>query len=246
MAKKFDHTVLIVDDEAQVGKALGRLMKGVGAKYVYMESGQAALDRIKSVSKPYSLILSDQRMPQMEGSVFLEKAKEIAPDTIRYLITGYADVDAITDAVNKGSIHRYIAKPWDNRVLQEIVKTGLEQHELIMENHQLFALAKEQNSKLYKINTDLKKSAAVHQKAIIQKDKQIKELKNRLDKGFENRNYINEIEILLKERRLLNKDKLNSLYVATICELYEQFQDIATRNGFEMPDKIPAENIPGE
>ena len=54
MAKKFDHTVLIVDDEAQVGKALGRLMKAIGVKYVYMESGQAALDYIKGVSKPFS------------------------------------------------------------------------------------------------------------------------------------------------------------------------------------------------
>ncbi len=239
MAKKFDHTVLIVDDEAQVGKALGRLMKAIGVKYVYMESGQAALDYIKGVSKPFSLILSDQRMPQMEGSVFLEKAKEIAPDTIRYLITGYADVDAVTDAVNKGSIHRYIAKPWDNRVLQETVKTGLEQHELIMENHRLFALAKEQNAKLYTLNKDLKKSAAVHKKAIIQKDKQVKELKIRLDKGFENRDYINEMEALLNESKLLEKEKLNSLYAAILSELYEQFQDIATRNGFEMPDTIP-------
>ena len=239
MAEKFDHTVLIVDDEEQVGRSLGRLMKSIGAKYVYLESGQKALDRIKTASKPFSLILSDQRMPGMEGSVFLEKAKEIAPDTIRFLITGYADVDAVTDAVNKGSIHRYIAKPWDNRVLAETVKTGLEQHELIMENHKLFALAKEQNTKLYTVNTELKKGSAVHKKAIIQKDKQIGELNLRLERGFENRNYINEMEALLKEKQLLGKEKLNSLYVAIIVELYEQFQDIATRNGFEMPENIP-------
>ncbi len=241
MAEKFDHTVLIVDDEEQVGRALGRLMKSIGVKYVYMDSGAAALDRIKTATKPFSLILSDQRMPQMEGSVFLEKAKEIAPDTIRYLITGYADVDAVTDAVNKGSIHRYIGKPWDNKILAETVKSGLEQHELIMENNKLFVLAKEQNAKLYTLNTDLKKSAAVHQKAIIQKDKQIKELNALLERGFENRNYINEMEALLKESQMLEHEKLNSLYVATIAELYEQFQDIATRNGFEMPDNIPGD-----
>jgi len=239
MAKKFDHTVLIVDDEEKVGRSLGRIMKGIKAKYVYMESGQAALDWMKSSEKPFSLILSDQRMPNMEGSVFLAKAKEVAPDTIRYLITGYADVDAVTDAVNKGSIHRYIAKPWDNKVLAETVKSGLQQYELIMENHRLFALAKEQNAKLYTVNTELKKSAGVHKKAIIQKDKQIKELNARLTKGFENRDYINEIEALLKEQQMVGEDKLNMLYVALISELYEQFQDIATRNGFEMPENIP-------
>ena len=239
MAEKFDHTVLIVDDEEQVGRALGRLMKGIGAKYVYLDSGLEALDRIKTASKPFSLILSDQRMPKMEGSVFLEKAKEIAPDTIRFLITGYADVGAVTDAVNKGSIHRYITKPWDNKILAETVRTGLEQHELIMENHKLFTLAKEQNTKLYSVNKELQKSAAVHKKAIVQKDKQITELNARLEKGFENRNYINEIESLLQEKQMLDEGKLNSLYVAVIAELYEQFQDIATRNGFEMPENIP-------
>jgi response regulator RpfG family c-di-GMP phosphodiesterase len=239
MVEKIDHTVLIVDDEEQVGKSLGRLMKSIGAKYVYMSSGQAALDYIKTADNPFSLILSDQRMPNMEGSVFLEKAKELTPDTIRFLITGYADVDAVTEAVNKGSIHRYIAKPWDNKILAETVRAGLEQYAMIMENHKLFALAKEQNTKLYTLNKDLKKSAAVHQKAIVQKNKQIEELNARLERGFENRNYINEIEALLKEKDMLSKEKMDSLYVAILAELYEQFQDIATRNGFEMPETIP-------
>ncbi len=241
MSEQFDHTVLIVDDEEQIGKALGRLMKGIGAKYVYMPSGREALDWMKTATKPFSLILSDQRMPGMPGSVFLEQAKEISPDTIRFLITGYADVDAVTEAVNKGSIHRYISKPWDNKTLTETVKSGLGQYELVMENHRLFALAKEQNAKLYALNTDLKKSAAVHQKAILQKDKQIEELNARLEKGFENRNYINEIEALLKQRDMMGEGKLNSLYAAVIAELFEQFREIAVRNGFEMPESIPGE-----
>ena len=239
MADKFDHTVLIVDDEEQIGKVLGRLMKQIGAKYVYMDSGQAGLDRIKSSSTPFSLIISDQRMPGMQGSQFLEKAKKITPNTIRYLLTGYADVDAVTQAVNKGSIHRYISKPWNNDAFIEIVKTGLEQYELIIENDRLFKLAKAQNTKLFTLNTDLKKSSAVHQRAIIQRDKEIEQLKKRLEIGFENRNYINEIEALLKENNLLEKEKLNTLYAAIMAELFEQFQDIATRNGFEMPDTIP-------
>jgi len=239
MADKFDHTILIVDDEEQIGKALGRLMKQIGAKYVYMNSGQAGLDRIKSASTPFSLIISDQRMPGMEGAQFLEKAKKITPNTIRFLLTGYADVDAVTQAVNEGSIHRYISKPWNNNALIETVKAGLEQYELIIENDRLFKLAKAQNAKLFTLNTDLKKSSIVHQKAIIQRDKEIQQLENRLELGFENRNYINEIETLLKENNLLEKEKLNTLYAAIMAELFEQFQDIATRNGFEMPDNIP-------
>ena len=239
MGKKFDHIVLIVDDEEKIGRVLCRLMESIGTKYVYMKSGQAALDIIKTASKPFSLILSDQRMPKMVGSVFLEKAKEIAPDTIRFLITGYADVDAVTDAVNKGAIHRYIAKPWDNKILIETIKEGLKQHERIMENYRLFELAKEQNLKLYTLNTEFKKRAAVHKKTIVQKNKQLDDLNIRLERGFENRNYINEVTTLLKGEQIFDKEKLNKLYVAMIAELYEQFQDIATRNGFEMPENIP-------
>ena len=241
MIEKFDHTILIVDDEQQLGKALGRMMKQINVKYVYMESGQEGLERIKTASKPFSLIISDQRMPGMEGSEFLEKAKELTPNTIRFLLTGYADVDAVTRAVNKGSIHRYLSKPWNNKELIETVKAGLEQYELIMENDRLFKLAKAQNTKLYALNTELQKSSAVHKKAILQRDKDLTELKKRLEKGFENRNYINEIEAILKENNMLEKEKIDLIYTAAMAELFEQFQDIATRNGFEMPDNIPGE-----
>jgi len=201
MSEPFDHTVLIVDDEEQIGKVLGHLMRGMGVKYVYMPSGKDALDCMEKASHPFSMILSDQRMPEMMGSVFLQKAKEISPDTIRFLITGYADADAVTESVNKGSIHRYISKPWDNKILAESVKAGLGQYEFIMESHRLFALAKEQNAKLYKLNINLKKSTEVHQKALLQKDQKIADLNAVLEKGLENRNYINEIQVLLKQKK---------------------------------------------
>ncbi|MBU0996389.1 MAG: response regulator [Proteobacteria bacterium] len=241
MPEKFDHTVLIVDDEEQIGKSIGRLLRSIDVKYVYMESGDAGLKRLKSATAPFSLILSDQRMPGMKGSEFLEKAKEVSPDTIRFLITGYADVDAVTDAVNKGSIHRYIAKPWDNTDFIEAVKYGLEQHEMIMENQKLFRLAKEQNAKLYALNTKLKESTDTHKKTITKLDQEIELLNKKLDQGFVNRDYVKEIEAALKNKKMLNTDSLNSLYAALISELFEQFQEIAVRNGFEMPAGLKGE-----
>lgn len=237
MVEKFDHTVLVVDDEEQVGKSLGRFLKSIGVKYVYMESGQAGLERIQKASKPFSLIISDQRMPGMTGSEFLGKAKEISPDTIRFLLTGYSDMDAITDAVNNGSIHKYISKPWDNKDFEVKIKSGLNQFELAMENDRLFKLAKDQNSKLYQLNSDLKNSSAAHEKTIAQLDSQIDQLNKRHDQGFENRDYVNEIETMLRQYKMLEEEKLNFLYSALLSELYEQFKDIATRNGFEMPEE---------
>ncbi len=243
MSEPFDHTVLIVDDEEQIGKALGRLMRGMGVKYVYVSSGREALDCMEKASHPFSMILSDQRMPEMMGSVFLQKAKEISPDTIRFLITGYADADAVTESVNKGSIHRYISKPWDNKVLVESVKAGLGQYELIMESHRLFALAKEQNAKLYKLNIDLKKSTEIHQKALLHKDQKITDLNAVLEKGFENKNYINEIQALLKQKNMTEKGRLNSLYAAIIAELFEQFREISTQYGFMMPQPTDSSDL---
>lgn len=241
MTEKFDHTVLIVDDEEQIGKSLGRILRGMGIKYVYVERAEEALKRIKKSPSQFSLILSDQRMPGMKGSEFLEKAKEVAPDTIRFLVTGYADVDAVTDAVNKGSIHRYISKPWDNKDLEETIRFGLEQYELISENNRLFNLAKKQNAKLYSLNTKLKRNAEIHKKTIEKLDKEIEILNNRLDKGFESRDYIKEIESALKEKNMLKEEKIKTLYTALLDDLLQQFQDIATRNGFEMPDHLHGE-----
>jgi len=235
MAEKFDHTVLVVDDEEQVGKSLGRFLKSIKVKYVYMESGKLGLERMESAKNPFSLIISDQRMPEMTGAEFLEKAKSVSPDTIRFLLTGYSEMDAITEAVNKGSIHKYISKPWDNKDFEKKIKSGLNQFELTMENHKLFKLAKDQNSKLFQLNSELKEGAVSHEKTIKKLNGEISQLNQRMDKGFVNRDYVNEIEAVLKEYKMLDQGKLNFLYSTLLAELYEQFQDIATRNGFEMP-----------
>ena len=102
MAKDFNHTILIVDDEENIRKALGRLIKRTGALAFYAASGPQALDFIEKSEHQLSMILSDQRMPGMEGTRFLEKARAITPETVRFLITGYADINAVSDAVNAG------------------------------------------------------------------------------------------------------------------------------------------------
>lgn len=236
--QQIDHTILLVDDEPRIGRSLGRLLKKMGLKYVFMESAEQGLEWIQKADKPFSIIISDQRMPGMQGAQFLEQARALTPDTIRFLLTGYADVDAVTDAVNKGAIHRYIGKPWDKEMLKETIRTGLEQYELTLETHRLFTLAKAQNKKLYAVNKELQKSTGVHKKALRQRDREIAALKKRLAQGFERRSYISDIEAVLREKELLETDKLNRLYMAIMEELFEQFQDIATRNGFEMPEQV--------
>ena len=89
-------------------------------------SGDEALEIMKS--QPVHIIITDQRMPNMTGVEFLEKVIEIFPDPIRILLTGYADMGAVVDAVNKGKIFHYLAKPWNEEELDMTISRAFEKY----------------------------------------------------------------------------------------------------------------------
>jgi response regulator RpfG family c-di-GMP phosphodiesterase len=151
----YKHTILLVDDEESITKALRRLFRTTGFKIITALSGQEGLSVLEKAEEPVSLIISDQRMPEMSGARFLEKARTIFPDAIRFLLTGYSDMDAIVDAVNKGEIHRYLTKPWNDDDLIVQVKQAIKQYELVLENRRLNQLTIKQNKELSELNEDL-------------------------------------------------------------------------------------------
>jgi response regulator RpfG family c-di-GMP phosphodiesterase len=89
-------------------------------------SGDEALKILDA--KPVQIIITDQRMPEMTGIEFLEKVLEKYPDPIRILLTGYADMGAVVDAVNKGKIFHYLAKPWNEEELDLTINRGFEKY----------------------------------------------------------------------------------------------------------------------
>ena len=130
MTLKRKHTIVIVDDDKGVTNALRRLFRKDGYQILTATSGQEGLELLKKLEKPVSLIISDQRMPGMNGAQFLERAKKISPDAVRFLLTGYSDMNAIVEAINKGEIHRYLTKPWNDDHLMLQVRQSLEAYEL--------------------------------------------------------------------------------------------------------------------
>ena len=94
-------------------------------------------------------------MPGMPGDVLLRKARELKPDTIRMLFTGYADIQAVINAVNEGHIFRYILKPWDSIELEGIIRQGIEQYELLAERRRLIAELQAANARLVEANGEL-------------------------------------------------------------------------------------------
>ena len=125
MGLRYKHSILIVDDEQQILKALQRMFRAEGYSISTAINGAEGILRIEESTKPFSLIISDQRMPGMNGSEFLKRSKKLLPDATRILLTGYSDLDAISDAINKGEIYRYITKPWDPESLKHQVRAAL-------------------------------------------------------------------------------------------------------------------------
>lgn len=145
--------VLFVDDEPSILSSLRRLFRSQGYRVLLAESGKAGLAMLES--EPVDLVVSDMRMPEMDGAALLEQVRERWPTVGRILLTGYADIGSTVAAVNRGQIHRYVAKPWDDRDLLMCVQDGLERRRLEQENRALLQLTRVQNDELQALNADL-------------------------------------------------------------------------------------------
>jgi response regulator RpfG family c-di-GMP phosphodiesterase len=130
-----NNVVLLVDDEPGVLRGYQRNIEGMFESEAVSDPLEA-LARLKAADK-YALILSDYRMPGMTGVELLRKASEIRPNTVRMLITGYADVKTSMEAINEGSVFRMLSKPCDTNSFYKAIESGLRQHELITSEHEL-------------------------------------------------------------------------------------------------------------
>ena len=146
-------TILCVDDEPNILSALRRLFRTRGYKVLTAESGAAGLELLRS--EAVDLVISDMRMPGMDGAQFLEQVRSTWPDTVRLLLTGYADVAAIIEAINKGEIYRYVTKPWDDNDIVLVVRHALERRSLEIEKERLEVLTRSQNDELKALNASL-------------------------------------------------------------------------------------------
>ncbi len=122
-------TILLVDDEANVLNSLKRLFMDSNIKIMTAMNAFDALDILKNNN--ISVIVSDNRMPGMTGIELLQNAKEVSPDSVRILITAYADMKSAIDAINEGEVYKFITKPWNDHDFKEIVFNALHRHDVI-------------------------------------------------------------------------------------------------------------------
>jgi two-component system, NtrC family, sensor kinase len=148
-----EHTVLLVDDEANILKSLRRLFLDTDYKVILATSGLEGLGYLEK--EPIDLVISDYRMPEMTGVEFLSKVKAEHPDTVRMILSGFADVEAVVEAINQGEIYKFLAKPWNDQELLSTVKRALEHSSLQRENDKLLRELQSTNAELTKLAEDL-------------------------------------------------------------------------------------------
>ena len=156
---QYKHSILIVDDEESILNSFQRILADEDYEVHAVNNGSEGLNKLRTAQKPYSIIVSDQRMPEMSGVQFFAQAKDIFPDAVRILLTGYADSNAIIDAINKGGVHLYFTKPWREDEILLHIKQSLSKVEILAENKRLVELIKIKNKELVKLNKTLEKKA---------------------------------------------------------------------------------------
>lgn len=184
MPLKQKHLIVIADDEVIILKSLQRLFNKEGHEVLTAENGRAALALLAEHADRVSMIISDQRMPEMSGVEFLEKAKQVCPDAIRYLLTGNTDLDTIVHAVNKGEIHRYFEKPWNDAELAAQVRTSLENMELQSEVRRLTEITIRQNRQLNSQNKELEQRVEARTREITERNRVLAAANQLLEQSF--------------------------------------------------------------
>jgi len=153
-------TLLCVDDELSILSALKRTLRSPGVTVITATSGAQALEFMADL--PVDLVISDMRMPGMDGAELLERIYRDWPDTVRMLLTGYSDAEATVRAVNRGQIFRYLQKPWDDGELVESVREGLTLRLRLADEARLRGMSEAQAAQLRQLNDELQQLQEQH------------------------------------------------------------------------------------
>lgn len=212
--EKMNATILFVDDEKNILSSLNRLFRPIISKVLTAESGADALDILERES--VDIVISDMRMPEMDGAQFLEQVAHKWPKIIRILLTGYADITSTIDAINKGSIYRYISKPWEDNDIRLTVQHALQGKYLEEERIRLQKLTESQNKELQDLNSNLEEKVSLRTEEVRQTMGQLEVAHSSLKK-----NYVSTIKVF-----------------SNIIELHEGNDSAPSRNVADLSQQI--------
>jgi len=150
--------ILAVDDEPFVLDVIKRLLNEDHYEVYTATSAIEGLSLMRVF--PIQIVISDYRMPEMNGVEFLREVCRLWPDTIRIVLSGYADIQAVIAAINEGQVYKFMAKPWNNEDLRITIVNAIDRYRLLQENMQLMEDLKRKNEALRKFNDTLEEIVA--------------------------------------------------------------------------------------
>ena len=240
MESDYQHHILVVDGDDHTKKFIAALLEHEQINIVFADTGELGLEQIKNAKAPFSLIISAQGLNGMEGTLFLENSRVLAPDSIRFLMAVYSEMKTIINAVNQSDVHRFLVKPFDDTDFLKAVHAGLDLYHAFIEHERLLTLAKQQNSKLYELNCQLLEAAKASSNTLHNLDQEIKTLNDQLidlSSGHpeDATALIEKITAHVKTQTGVDAGKVETLFSETIRTLYDQFDELAQKNGLVMP-----------
>jgi len=216
-------TLMIVDDEVDILKSLKRTLRK-DYEVIAFDSPISALEYLNE--NMVDIVLSDMRMPDMDGADFLTNVKELHPTSMRLILSGYSEVDAALKAINEANIYAFLTKPWDNDELKRSLSKAVEYYTIKKENLKLQEDLEEKNSILSALNEELDlkygESTDSHQASVLELHKKVIEQKQL---------YKDLVEMLSKiiSYRTGKKDESGSTHVERIahqCRLVANVMEI--------------------
>lgn len=172
--------ILCVDDEENVLKSLKRLFLDSEYEIFIAKSGEEGLELLRKTGH-VQIVISDYRMPKMNGIDFLKEVYRYWPDTVRIVLSGYADTAAIIEAINIGHIYRFIPKPWNDDELKLAISNALDRYYIKEKNVMLTKELEEKNLELQKINSGLERVVEERTSDLMMQNKMLISSQNILD-----------------------------------------------------------------
>ncbi|HUE93497.1 HD domain-containing phosphohydrolase [Pseudomonas sp.] len=213
-------TLLLVDDEENILNSLRRVLRNEPYKLLTCNSGEAALQLF--AEQPIDLVISDARMPGMDGAALLAQVQQRWPNCLRILLTGYADLTTTVKAINEGQIYRYISKPWDDNELRLIIHQALAFQHSEHERMRLEDLTREQNQRLQELNASL-------EQRVRDRTSELEQTADMLDLAYSElrRSYVTATEVfanLVGQR--LGKEQQTNTQVIALAKAFADFQQL--------------------
>ncbi len=175
--------IAFVDDEAVVLKMLRRIFENDPFDVFTFEKPSLAMAAMEE--EPFCVVVSDQMMPEMDGTDFLAQVRSRWPDTVRILMTGYVETETVIRAINEGSVFRFVGKPWENPELKKIVNDAMDQHRLVVEHRELTRLTEEQNKELIELNQGLERRVRERTEQLRKNEEELKNTLTKLRRSLE-------------------------------------------------------------